>query len=173
MKASIVFIFLSVVGVAEALVHAWQENAFTTYWSNVQFSPYASLVGVPYWALGIVWFPLVLVVGLFVTRLGRDSLRRELMVLLSVGNIFTGYLWYLDLVVIRAFSPEYVGLYLTNYALTGIVIAQNWSNAVVKDFSAGTVIGVVVGVFFGPFSAVGFGLVGGLIGAVSGYTSTR
>ncbi len=173
MKASVVFIFLSVVGVAEALVHAWQEDAFTTYWSHVQFSPYASLLGVPYWGLGVVWFPLVLVVGLLVTRLGRDSLRRELLVLLSVGNILTGYLWYLDLVVIRAFSPEYVGLYLTNYALTGLVVAQNWSSAVVKDFAVGTIIGIVVGVFFGPFAAVAFGLAGGLVGAVSGYTSTR
>ncbi|MDG7013099.1 MAG: hypothetical protein JRN11_05470 [Nitrososphaerota archaeon] len=173
MKASIAFVFLSLVGVAEAFVHAWQENAFTTYWTQVRFSSYASLLGVPYWAFGIVWFPLVLVVGLWVTRFGRDSLRRELMVLLTVGNIFTGYLWFLDLVVVRAFSAEYVGLYVTNYALTGLVIAQNWSSVVVKDFSAGTIIGVVVGVFFGPFATVAFGLAGGLLGAFSGYTSTR
>lgn len=173
MKASLAFIFLAAVGVGEAFDHAWQENAFVTNWSSVSFSPLASFSGVPYWAFGVVWFPLVLVVGLWTTRLGRTGLRGELLVLLTVGNIFTGYLWFLDLIVVHAFTPAYVGLYVTNYALTGLVVAQNWANSAMRDFSAGTVIGLVVGVFFGPFGSVVLGITGGIFGAIGGYTSTR
>lgn len=173
MKASLAFIFLSVVGVGEALDHAWQENAFTTSWSSVSFSPMASFFGIPYWMFGIVWFPLILVVGLWATRMGRVGLRGELLVLLTVGNVFTGYLWFLDLIVVHAFAAAYVGLYVTNYALTGLVVAQNWASSTMKDFSAGTIIGLVVGVFFGPFGSVVLGIAGGIFGAIGGYTSTR
>ncbi|MDG7011344.1 MAG: hypothetical protein JRN57_04410 [Nitrososphaerota archaeon] len=173
MKASLAFIFLAAVGVVEAFDHASVENAFTTSWGNVSFTSYASFMGVPYWLFGIVWFPLVLVIGLWSTRLGRADLKSELLILLTVGNLFTGYLWFLDLDVINAFSAAYVGLYATNYALTGLIVAQNWSNRAMKDFSAGTVIGMVIGVFLGPFGAVALGLTGGVFGAIGGYTSTK
>ncbi len=39
-----------------------------------------------------------------------------------IGNIFTAYLWYLELVVIRIICPLCVSLYAVNYALTLIVI---------------------------------------------------
>ena len=173
MRASIAFLFLTSVGVAEAVYHAWLENAFTTNWFAVGFSSYASLFGAPYWFLGVVWFPLVLVIGIWSTHYGRDTLKSRLLILLSVGNVFTVYLWLLDLVVIRAFTPVYVGLYVTNYALTGLVIAQNWSDIVMRDFSAGTIIGMVIGVFFGPFGVAALGIAGGIFGALSGFTSTR
>ena len=173
MKASLAFLFLSLVGVAEAFDHSWLEGAFTTNWASVSFSPYASLFGVPYWVFGVVWFPLVFAVGLWTTRLGRADLKSELLVFLTVGNLFTGYMWFLDLVVIRSFTAAYVGLYVTNYALTGLVVAQNWSRVAMRDFTAGTAIGIVAGVFFGPFGAALFGLTGGIIGAVGGYTSTK
>ena len=164
---------LSVVGVAEAFYHAWLENAFTTNWFNVKFSGYASLMGVPYWAFGIVWFPLILTVGLWVTRLGRSGLPGRLLILLTVGNVFTGYLWYLDLIVVNALTPAYVGLYLTNYALTGVVVVQNWSRREMREFAVGTVLGVVIGAFFGAFGAAVLGIAGGVFGAVGGYTSTK
>jgi uncharacterized membrane protein len=97
--------------VAEALYHAWQENAFTTNWLSVSFGPYASFFGVPYWVLGVVWFPLVLVVGLWATRLGQVDLMPKLLILLTVGNIVTGYFWYLDFVIVKAYTATYVGLY--------------------------------------------------------------
>jgi len=173
MKASLTFILLSVVGVAEAFYHAWQENAFTTNWFTVKFTGYSALMGIPYWAFGIVWFPLVLVTGLWITRMGRIRLTPKLLILLTVGNVFTGYLWYLDLIVINAITPTYVGLYLTNYALTGVVVVQNWSRPEMRDLALGTILGVVIGAFFGAFGAAFLGLAGGIFGAVAGYTSKR
>lgn len=173
MRLSWIFIFLSAIGVAEAFDHAWQENAFTTNWSAVGFSPYASLMGIPYWVFGLVWFPLVFVVALWITHLGRSSLARELLILLTVGNTFTVYLWYLDLNVIRAFTSAYVGLYLTNYALTGLVVVQNWSHEEMREFAAGTAIGMVIGAFFGAFGVAALGIAGGVFGAIGGYTSTK
>ena len=125
MKASFLFVFLSGVGVAEAFYHAWLENAFTTNYSLVNFAPYASLDGIPYWVLGVVWYPIVLVVGLWATRFCRTSLRSWLLILLSVGNITTAYFWYLDSMIVHAYDPLYVELYITNYALTGLVVAEN------------------------------------------------
>jgi uncharacterized membrane protein len=172
-KAGQIFIFLSVVGVAEAFYHAWQENAFTTNWLSVNFGPYASFLGIPYWILGVVWFPLVLVVGAWTTRLGRSDLMPQLLILLTVGNIVTGYFWYLDLVIVKAFTATYVGLYVTNYVLTGLVVAQNWSRREMREFTIWTVIGTAIGAFFGGFGAAAFGITGGIFGAIGGYTSTR
>jgi hypothetical protein len=173
MKTSLAFIFLSAVGVAEALDHAWLENAFTTNVSLVSYSPYASFFGVPYWVFGIVWFPLVLVIGLSTTRFGVANLNKRLLILLSIGNIFTAYLWFLDLLIIGTFTAAYVGLYVTNYALTGLVVAQNWYSTEMRDFFVGTIIGVVIGVFFGPFGVAAFGIGGGIVGAVGSYTSSK
>jgi len=173
MKASLAFIFLSAVGVAEAIDHAWLENAFTANLSLVNYSPYGSFFGVPYWVFGLVWFPLVLVIGLWTSRLGRANLNKKLLMLLSIGNIFTAYLWFLDLLVIGTFTAAYVGLYVTNYALTGLVVAQNWSSREMRDFFVGTIIGIVIGVFFGPFGVAAFGIGGGIVGAVGSYTSTK
>ena len=173
MKASVAFIFLSAVGVAEAFYHAWLENAFTTNVFLVNYSSYASFFGVPYWVFGVVWFPLVLVIGLWTTHFGHTNLRMEMLIILSFGNVFTVYLWFLDILIIGAFTAVYVGLYVTNYALTGLVVAQNWSSTEMRDFFTGTIIGMVIGVFFGPIGVAAFGIAGGIVGAVGGYTSTR
>jgi len=173
MKASVAFIFLSVVGVAEALYHAWLENAFTTNVSVVNYSSYASFFGVPYWVFGVVWFPLMLVIGLWTTHFGHTLLRKDLLIILSLGNVFTAYLWFLDLLIIGVFTAAYVGLYVTNYALTGVVVAQNWSSPEMRDFFTGTIIGMAIGVFFGPFGVAAFGIGGGIVGAVGSYTSSK
>lgn len=173
MRASVAFILLALIGVAEAFDHAWSENAFTTNWFSVTFTSYASFYGVPYWVFGLIWFPLVLVLGLWVTRNGRAPLPWLLLILLSVGNLFTTYLWYLDLDVIGSFTAAYVGLYITNYALTALVVFQNWQDRVMKEFTAGTVLGVIVGIFFGGFGMVLFGVFGGFFGAIGGYTASR
>jgi hypothetical protein len=171
MRASQAFILLSVVGVGEAFYHAYQEKAFTTNWFAVKFTGYSAFYGIPYWVFGVVWFPLVLIVGLWATKMGRSDVSRKWLILLTVGNLFTVYLWYLDLIVINAITPTYVGLYLTNYALTGAVVVQNWSHGEMRDFTVGTVLGIVVGAFFGAFGAALLGVAGGIFGAIGGYTS--
>ncbi len=154
LKTSIIskaFITLSLVGIVEAFYHAWQENAFTTNIFKVHYSAYASFFGVPYWLFGVVWFPLIFVVGLWTTGLGRKSLRSELLILLAVGNVFTAYLWYLDIVVVRSYTPLYVALYATNYALTALVVIQDWSSDIMHGYVYGTVTGAAVGLLFGPY----------------------
>jgi hypothetical protein len=44
----------------------------------------------PYWVFGVVWFPLVFAVALWMTRFAKVGLKKEMLVLLTVGNIFTG-----------------------------------------------------------------------------------
>lgn len=39
-----------------------------------------------------------------------------------LGNVFTGYLWYLELAVIHIICPLCVSLYVVNYSLTIIVV---------------------------------------------------
>jgi len=173
MRISLIFIFLSAAGVFEAFYHAWLENAFTTNWFAVTFAPYASFYGVPYWIFGVVWFPLVFVLVLWSTHFGQSNLSPSLLVLLTVGNIFTGYLWYVDLIVINAVVATYIGLYVTNYALTGLVVAQNWKTRAMREFTAGTMIGAIIGVFFGAFGVAFLGIAGGIFGAIGGYTSTK
>ena len=115
---------------------------------------------------------MVFVVAIWYTKLGRSSLGPRFLILLAIGNIFTGYLWFVDLLVIHSFNASYVGLYATNYALTGLVVAENWrSSRAMRDFTVGTAVGMVVGVFFGSFGVALLGITGGIFGAVSGYTS--
>ncbi len=173
MKLSRLFVFLSAVGVVEAFIHAWNENAFTTNWAAVPFGPFASVVGIPYWVFGVVWFPIVLVAGAWSTRMGASGLGGRMLILLTVGNIFTGYLWFVDLVVVGSFTAAFVGLYLTNYALTALVVAQNWTHGEMREFATGTAIGMVVGAFFGTFGVALFGITGGIFGAAGGYTASK
>lgn len=163
------FIVVAALGVIEAIYHAWAERAFTTNYALVSFSSYASLFGVPYWVFGLVWFPLVLVVALWTTRMGRLGLSREMLVLLTIGNIFTGYLWYLDLIVIRAFTVVYAGLYGTNYLLTAFVVIDGWSSDVMRGYAYGTVTGAIVGLLFGPYGVAVCGIGGGIFGALRNY----
>jgi len=167
------FIAVSFWGVALAVYHAWQEQAFATNPFLVHYSSFAAFFGVPYWVFGIVWFPLLVIVGLWSTNLGRANLRLELLALLSVGNLFTAYLVYLDIEVVKAFTLTYALLYFTNYLLTGLVLAQHWRNDVVDGFVYGTATGVVVGLLFGPYGVAACGIGGGIFGAVRNYVVPR
>jgi uncharacterized membrane protein len=166
---SAAFLAVSLLGVVLAIYHAWSEKAFVTNPFLVHYAPYASFFGVPYWLFGIVWFPLVLIVGLWSTNLGRGKLRMELLVLLTVGNVFTGYLVYLDILVVKTFTLTYAALYFTNYALTGLVVAQHWRNDVMDGFVYGTATGAVIGVLFGLYGVAACGIAGGIFGAVRNY----
>ncbi len=163
------FIILSFVGIVEAFYHASQENAFTTNIFKVHYSGYASFFGVPYWLFGLVWFPIIFLVGLWTTRLGRGSLRMELLILLTIGNIFTAYLWYLDIIVVRAYAPLYIALYATNYALTALIVIQNWRSDIIHGYVYGTVTGAVIGLLFGPYGVAACGIGGGVFGAVRNF----
>lgn len=166
MNLSKPFLFVAALGIAGAFYHAWNEGAFTTNYALVTFSPYAALDGVPYWVFGVVWFPLLFAVVLWSSRLGKAGLSQGMLVLLSVGNVFTGYLWYLDLVVIRAFTVVYAALYVTNYVLTFFVVVENWSNDVMRGYAYGTVTGAILGLLFGPYGVAACAIGGGIFGAL-------
>lgn len=167
--ASLAFLGVSTLGIAEAFYHAWSENAFTTNWSLVHFSPMGALFGMPYWIFGIVWFPLILAVGIWAAWAGNSRLRMELLVLLTVGNLFTAWLWYLDLIVIGAYTLVYVALYTTNYVLTALVAFENRKSDVVRGYIYGTVTGAIVGLLFGPYGVAVVGMGGGIFGALRNY----
>jgi uncharacterized membrane protein len=72
--------------------------------------------------MGLAWFPAVFTIGLLTSRLGKKPVNSEILLpVLMVGNIFTVYLWYLELAVIHIICPLCVSLYIVNYALTLIV----------------------------------------------------
>jgi uncharacterized membrane protein len=90
---------------------------------GVYQSGYTSLFGVPFYLMGLLWFPAVFTIGLVTSRIGKKPVNSEILLpILMVGNIFTAYLWYLELAVIHIVCPLCVSLYAVNYALTLIVI---------------------------------------------------
>ena len=138
-RLSKAFLALAIIGIADALYHAYGEIAaystplvnycnINSVWScsKVFLSGYTKFppgaYGISLWVYGVVWFPLMLVLGYwFVRKYG--SLRGEIMVpVLMVGNIFTLYLWYLELAVIGALCPVCISLYTLNYLMTAVCI---------------------------------------------------
>jgi uncharacterized membrane protein len=135
------FIVIAAIGMVIAVYHGYDEvtaytgpgsnacNVFTNVnpflsCSTVFASGYATLPpntnGLPLYVLGLVWFPLVGGLGYWYGR--KDGkLNAELLApLLMVGNIFTLYLWFIELGVIHALCPICVGMYLANYILTAL-----------------------------------------------------
>jgi len=92
---------------------------------GVYQSGYTSLFGIPFYLMGLVWFPVAFTLGLLTSRFGKRPVNSEILLpVLMVGNIFTAYLWYLELAVIHIVCPLCVSLYAVNYALTIIVLLQ-------------------------------------------------
>jgi uncharacterized membrane protein len=90
---------------------------------GVYQSGHTSLFGIPFYLMGLVWFPLLFAVGLWTSRIGKKPVNSEILLpVLMIGNIFTGYLWYLELAIIHIVCPLCVSLYVVNYVLTIIVI---------------------------------------------------
>lgn len=118
------------VAIAIYVANDYLTATFQGCYINQQFScegvfqsGHTSVFGIPFYVTGLVWFPLLIVVGLLTTRLGRESLNGEILLpLLMVGNVFTTYLWYLELAVIGIICPLCVSLYIVNYALTVMVL---------------------------------------------------
>jgi uncharacterized membrane protein len=169
LKLSKPFLAVAALGIVGAVYHAWNEGAFTTNYAAVSFSPYASLLGVPYWVFGVVWFPLVFVVIAWTSKLGNAGLRKEVLILLTVGNLFTGYLWYLDFMIIKAFTIVYAALYATNYVLTALVVVENWPNDLMQGYAYGTITGAILGLLFGPYGVAACAIGGGIFGALRNY----
>ena len=169
MRLSKPFIFIAFLGILGALYHAWAEGAFATNYGAVSFSSFASFYGIPYWVFGVIWFPAVFAAALWLTKSGRESLPKELLIVLTLGIIFTGYLWFLDIVIIKAFTLVYAVLYGMNYILTALVVVENWSDDVMRGYLYGTVTGGVVGLLFGPYGVAACAIGGGIFGALRNY----
>jgi uncharacterized membrane protein len=121
------------VGIPDALYHAYDEitsysapgtschiSSFVTCIGVFQ-SGYTKFLGISLWVYGVVWFPLLLAMGIwFAKRGGLDG--ASMLPVLMVGNLFTLYLWYLELGVIHAVCPVCVSLYVLNYAMTAVAI---------------------------------------------------
>ena len=129
------FLVIAAIGIPDAAYHAYDEiTNYSAPGSNVcninHFfscgsvftSGYTTFLGVSMYVYGLVWFPLMLVLGyLFLSgAMGRNARADVLLLFLMVGNFFTLYLWYLELGVIHAICPVCVSLYCLNYVLTGL-----------------------------------------------------
>jgi uncharacterized membrane protein len=118
------------VGEAIAILHTYQEitanfnicKPLGGGCGDVFASGYVSIFGVPFYQLGLVWFVLLAVVGVLLNRGGKGITSELPVPLLMIGNIFTIYLWYLELVRIGAICPVCVSMYVVNYILTFICL---------------------------------------------------
>jgi uncharacterized membrane protein len=128
------FIVLAAVGIPDAVYHAYDEitsysapgtechiNSFVTCVPVFQ-SGYTKFLGISLWVYGVVWFPLILAAGLWFAKKQGGLDGGVMLPILMVGDLFTLYLWYLELGVIRAVCPVCVSLYVLNYAMTAIAI---------------------------------------------------
>jgi uncharacterized membrane protein len=119
------------IGLAIYVTNEYLTQNFTSCNINSLFScggvyqsGYTSLFGIPFYLMGLVWFPAIFGIGLVTSHFGKKPVNSEILLpVLMVGNIFTAYLWYLELAVIHIICPLCVSLYVVNYALTIIVIA--------------------------------------------------
>lgn len=127
-RLSLAYLVSSALGIAIAvyLANDYLTQSFNGCYINQKFSCFGvflsghtSIAGVPFYVLGLVWFPIVFLLGIFLSRAGRAPLKAEILLpILMIGNIFTIYLWYLELEVIGVICPLCVALYIVNYALT-------------------------------------------------------
>lgn len=127
-----IFIIVSGIGIIGAILTAIEYttpgpgnctiNAVFTCVNNKE-SPYSKIDGVPLWVAGLIWFPLLLVLALYFTKGGTWGLRNDILLpILLIGDLFTVYLWYLELAITHGICPYCLALYIVNYALTGLAI---------------------------------------------------
>jgi uncharacterized membrane protein len=125
-----IYLILSIAGLVDALYHAYDE--ITENFGQCNLSPtiscqgvfesgHTSIFGIPFFVLGLVWFPLAIIVGLYAfSRGGSDSTfsGKILVPFLLIGDIFTLYLWYVELGIIHVVCPVCVSIYVINYLMT-------------------------------------------------------
>jgi uncharacterized membrane protein len=129
-----IFVGLAVAGIGDTIYEAWEYltqnftscSAKGTIWDCGGVAAWAKLhpisigaLSIPYWTTGVFWFPLALIIGILAFKFYAEVI---LIPFLMIGNIFTIYLWYLEIEVIHLICPVCLSLYLINYALTGIAI---------------------------------------------------
>ena len=134
-RLSRAFVVLAVVGIAVAIYHGYDEvtaysapgtgvcnisnviscaSVFNSGYTRFPPGPY----GVDMYVYGVVWFPLMTVLGVMFGRKGGTLNGEVLVPLLMVGNLFTLYLWYLEIGVIHAYCPVCISMNVLNYAMT-------------------------------------------------------
>ncbi len=135
------FIALCVMGIADAIYHAYGEITFTLNSCSLNaafscqsvfnsgyttFPPPGVIPGVPgisFWVYGVVWFPLSLLVGLSVIRRRGSPVGSIMAPFLMIGNIFTIYPWFIEVTLLNGrYCPVCISLYVINYALTFVVL---------------------------------------------------
>lgn len=132
------FIIIAAVGIADAVYHGYDEiTSYSAPGTNIcninnilscgtvfrsGYTTFPPHDGLSMWVYGVIWFPLMLGLGIWFAK-DRGGINGVLMLpILMVGNIFTLYLWYLELGVIHAICPVCVSLYCLNYAMTAIAV---------------------------------------------------
>ncbi len=86
-------------------------------------SPYSKFFGIPMYIFGLIWFPLLFIISSAYSGFARKELNAYVLVpLLLLGDIFTIYLWYEQLVLIGKLCPYCVSLYFVNYILTVLAL---------------------------------------------------
>lgn len=128
------FIGLSAAGIAIAIYHSYDEivhystpvsnscSAKGTIFNCSSGFAFSHLFGIPLYVFGVVWFPLLLIISLIMRR---ELLGYILLPLLMIGNIFTIYLWYLEIDVVfkntGSVCPVCISMYVVNYILTIVI----------------------------------------------------
>ena len=122
----IAILALSVAGLIVAIIHALQENLYIPpNFCNINSkiscgglfnSGYTAIQGVPFWLLGLIWFVMLIPVGFLLSDRWKI-----LIPVLMVGNLFTIYLWNIEINIVGIICPVCVSLYAVNYAITGVV----------------------------------------------------
>ena len=121
-------------GIADALYHAYGEITFTlsscslsaTFSCQSVFnSGYTTVLGVSFWVYGVVWFPLCLVLGLWVIRRYGSPVGSILVPFLMIGNIFNIYPWFIEISLLNGhYCPVCISLYAINYTLTVVALVS-------------------------------------------------
>ncbi len=121
----IAILALSVAGLIVAIIHALQENLYIPpNFCNINSkiscgglfnSGYTAIQGVPFWLLGLIWFVMLIPVGFLLSDRWKI-----LIPVLMVGNLFTIYLWNIEINIVGIICPVCVSLYAVNYAITGV-----------------------------------------------------
>lgn len=131
-KLTAAYLVIAAAGIGLAIYVAidYLTQNFTTCNINQVFncggvyqSGHTSLFGIPFYVMGLAWFPAIFAIGLLTSGFGKRQVSSEILLpILMVGNVFTTYLWYLELAVIHIICPLCVSLYVVNYSLTIIVL---------------------------------------------------
>ena len=138
-RLSKAFVVLAVAGLAVAVYHGYDEittnsalgtgvcninsvlscvTVFNSGYTKFPPGPY----GVDLYVYGLVWFPLMVVLGYYTSRKSGAVNGEVLVPVLKVGNLITVYLRYLEIAVIHAYCPVCISMYLLNYAMTGLAV---------------------------------------------------